>query len=366
MNFTARVARFVSHWVRSEPLTVRRLLVVLGFLILFPLHQAFIRLGWGMDRLFFGKRIAGQCVVTPVFLTGCYRSGTTLLHRMLAGRCEQFSTMTLKEILFAPSLSAKLALGIKGPPAKRNNFPSRWLSNPAHHTSLDTPEEDEYLLLHQFHSLAVGLSSGIPSLARDSLNFDSQPERDFLMSYYHDCLRCHLAGPGKGKTYLAKNPALACRLDSLIKEFPDARILVILRHPVRTLNSFHDMMRRTWSTIGADPDSPGKIRFLATIVISFCHSLRSFPSRHPEARVAFLRFEDLVANPDEYMDLALRQLGLPPAGNHPRDVSGTIPHTGRPGLPDISSRLPAEILRDLISCQEGIRWVRAEEPNNPV
>ena len=86
-------------------LTPRRILVLL---VLFPSYVTMLLVNWaclGLDELLF-PRFRKQKIVRPLFIVGPPRTGTTLLHRLLA-KDDQFTSMRTWEILFAPSIVQK-------------------------------------------------------------------------------------------------------------------------------------------------------------------------------------------------------------------------------------------------------------------
>jgi len=233
----------------------------------------------------------------PVFITGVYRSGTTFLHRLIA-RDPQLSTMLLGEILLTPSIAARKVMAFFQRLLPLERTGEELLSTEYHQTALDAPEEDEYLLLHQFAGLAVGLPAGLPELARRSVNFDRlERDRTELFAFYRDCVKRHLFVANSGKTYLAKNPALCSRLETLFSTFPDARVVVLHRAPDDVLKSFHAMMTVTWKAVGVDAQSPELVDFLAEVIISFHDAISAFCANDLEKRVQVVLFDDLVNDP---------------------------------------------------------------------
>ncbi|MBA4367501.1 MAG: hypothetical protein C0403_07665, partial [Desulfobacterium sp.] len=87
------------------------------FILTFPVWYFFLELiNWTclfLDEIFFPgyRRVA---VLNPVFVVGFPRSGTTYLHRLLNSDYEQFTSLKLWEILFAPSILQKKFFRILG------------------------------------------------------------------------------------------------------------------------------------------------------------------------------------------------------------------------------------------------------------
>ena len=61
-----------------------------------------------------------------------------------------------------------------------------------HEISFRQPEEDEYVWIHCFSALTLGMSAGLLDLADPYLRFDEAipgPRRKQLFEYYRDCLQ---------------------------------------------------------------------------------------------------------------------------------------------------------------------------------
>lgn len=207
--------RFTYRWLKGMRWTVRRVLIVTAFFVLYPILEAIIWLGFLIDNLLFGhyrKRVVNE----PVFITGMFRSGTTFLHRLIAQDVDQFTTMAMWEILFAPSISQRkfvwgLVKLLRVPMnILLNRMETRWQQqNIMHRVSLREPEEDDYLLLHNWSALTTSLSAGLLDEAMPYTFFDSQlPQRDRsrIMAFYRRCVQRHLVAhrAPQHRHYLAK------------------------------------------------------------------------------------------------------------------------------------------------------------------
>lgn len=102
---------FVRSWCPDyggtlKGVSPRRWLVMALFWPLFALLQAINGAGLLLDYLLFPdfRRVR---VREPLFVVGVPRSGTTFLHRLLAGDRERFTTTALWELIFAPSITQR-------------------------------------------------------------------------------------------------------------------------------------------------------------------------------------------------------------------------------------------------------------------
>lgn len=117
---------------------------------------------------------------------------------------------------------------------------------------------------------------------------------------------------GAGRTHLSKNPVFCGRIESLLEVFPDARIVVAMRHPYETVPSSLKLMKSSWKYRGWDE---ARIqRNLAAVSAKSFHMIR-YPlevlARHPETRQAVVDYRDLVAEPKRTVGQVYAQLGLP-------------------------------------------------------
>lgn len=183
-----------------------------------------------------------------------------------------------------------------------------------HRTSLREPEEDEYLLLHIWSALTLGLSSGLLEEAAPYVYFDSalpQADRTRIMAFYRRCVQRHLyARHCTHKHYLAKNPALTPKLDSILDTFPDAKIICLVRNPLDAVPSFVHMMQVSWQVVGAPGDSDA----LRDFVVDMTRHWYRYPLeclRHAtEDSYAVVKYDDLVADPQGTVTSLYRRFGF--------------------------------------------------------
>jgi hypothetical protein len=323
-RFTVRLLSRIRD--RSFGWTPRRAAIFLALYLLYPLFELLIWLHLLLDDLFF--RAYRQVRVTlPVFIVGNFRSGTTFLFRLLAKDTGRFTAMKMWEILFAPSI---LGRRLVGGLATLDRWLGRLLArqvrdleeqwheeNVMHRTSLREPEEDDYLLLHIWSALTLGLSSGLLEEAQPYAYFDStlpQADRDRIIGFYHRCVQRHLYArtePGRApRQYLAKNPALTPKLDTLYEWFPDAQVICLVRNPLEAVPSFVHMMQYSWRVLGAPDQRPA----LREAIVDMVRHWYTYPlerlARAPEDRYILIRYDDLVADPQATVTSIYQRFGF--------------------------------------------------------
>jgi len=194
----------------------------------------------------------------PVFSIGHARSGTTLLHRLMAADEEQFSYFLLWEMFF-PSLLEKrllrafLAFDARVLGGRIRRRIQHWderkfrATQGMHESGLFAAEEDDFVL-------ALSCCSGfwvvlLPYMGEiDTYHVDRWParKRRRMMRFYKECLRRQLYLNGGEKTHLSKNPGFCGRVDALIETFPDARFVVPVRNPYETIPSLLKLLQSSW------------------------------------------------------------------------------------------------------------------------
>jgi hypothetical protein len=179
--------------------------------------------------------VLARPIQAPVFITGMPRSGTTFLHRL---------------ILQDPSTIAPRLFQLVYPYASRgsgigNALRKRWVSlqltlfrliapelNALHPVAVDSPEECTDITAHVFQSLRFDAMYRVPS-------YNSWLERSgFLDAYrFHRRFLQHLDAQLPARRWILKSPDHLFALDDIRKVYPDARLVLVHRDPVRVLAS---------------------------------------------------------------------------------------------------------------------------------
>ena len=264
----------------------------------------------------------------PVFIIGHQRSGSTFLHRALA-RDTNALALSLSEMLL-PSISGQRLWNAIFRPGSR---PGRWLErmqdrhlgplDAIHHIRLNSIEEDEFVLFAAYRSGMVVNSS--PTASADAeLNrlrdyrAWSEDERRAAMEWYRACLlkaayRAEVEAPNPDRWIVGKNPAFSQRIPDLLKVFPDARFIHLVRNPLEAIPSRLSLVRAIWQLQRPDFDSDersGGRGIVANSERTYLLPLEDLRGLPPETAIT-VRFEELTADTNGVLKRIYETLRLP-------------------------------------------------------
>lgn len=240
-----------------------------------------------------GRRLARARIASPLFVVGHWRSGTTLLHELLAldrrfAWPDGFACFCPAHFLWSRPLLRPLLrlLQPKQRPMDSMTF------------DMELPQEDEFgLVLLGAPSPYEGLA--FPNRSLDRSDPDLLPARE--RSRFLRILRYFLAAVslrGGGRPLLLKSPPHMARLDWLAEAFPDLKAVHIVRDPRAVFPSVARLSGAMLplSTLDARPPE----NYAAGILEAHALCFRRFEAGRQHLRPGSLmeiRYEDLVANP---------------------------------------------------------------------
>jgi omega-hydroxy-beta-dihydromenaquinone-9 sulfotransferase len=281
------------------------------------------RLGMFADRIFFRKALRTP-VKAPLFIIGNFRSGSTLLHRLLAAD-PQFTAMKTWEIYFAPSVTQRkfwhgffIVDRFVGSPIMnriRRQADTTFGDVQMHRVNLTEPEEDEALLMYLWDSLFNWFFMPYQVQSNPYWQFDTalpRWRRRKVMAFYRSCLQRHLyAHPGNA-TYISKNPSFSAKLGSLLEEFPDARIIYLARHPADTLVSTIGWFSFAWGYFSSLAEKYPYRETIMEMTRQWYLRPVAILDRLPERQYRIVRYEELVDAPQKTVTELLEHFGFVP------------------------------------------------------
>jgi len=263
-------------------------------------------------------------IVSPVFIVGIPRSGTTFLHRVLAID-DASTTLTAWECLFAPSIlqrhvvrgAARIDALIGRPLGRSLSWLERRLTSrlqKVHATGLSAPEEDFLTLLPVLGCFLLIVpfpeSRWVWRLGRFDLTMPLRTRQQF-MEFYRGLVQRHLYFHGACRRFLSKNPSFSPMVRSLRETFPSCRIVACLRDPVEAVPSQLSALRDPMTVFGHDPSSqPFRDRFLAQMAWYYEHLLAEL-SKTPGNRQAIVLMPSLMADIGGTVTALYRRFELP-------------------------------------------------------
>ncbi len=244
---------------------LRRVLIMLVFL---PVLLTFMTTHWiafWLDDVFF-PGYKNMRVKRPLFIVGVPRSGTTALHRVLAGDKYETTWFTMWELLFAPAIIERKVIltcaafdqKIGRPMARLIEWITRHAAgdmNAVHQFSMSDPEEDFLLFVPVMACFILTVAFPDAKAISDLSRFDEAvaPEKQRqLMAFYKSMLQRHLYVHGPNCRLLSKNVSFTPMLRALLKTFPDARVIICTREPSKAVPSQISAIEPSWKFFGND------------------------------------------------------------------------------------------------------------------
>ena len=251
--------------------------------------------------------VAHTKLPTPVFVLGLFRSGTTILHRLL-GEDPENRTLPHWES-FDPTPHPE-------GPARAQTTLSRFLKlanivspNIEAIHPMDAYQTDECrgMFTNVFRTPQLNVQYRVNGYV------DWLFQQDATIAYRHHRRQLQLAYHQRpyGKRFILKDPTHTFFVDAILEVFPDARFVFIHRDPVNTLSSIcslHAYARSVFSSdvdahaIGAELGSSYLVRGLEPAVERV--------DALPRGRVAHVRAPDLSRDPVTTIARAYRTLGV--------------------------------------------------------
>ncbi len=236
--------------------------------------------------------IAKRPLQPPVVITGLQRSGTTLLHRLLASD-PRFRWLASWEALSpapGPSIEARVRAAERAERALAYLAPDFFAIHPV---EAHAPEEEVLLLDYAFRSTVPEATLRVPTYARWLEEQDQRPAYEYLAIL----LRVLSAQRGADKRWLLKTPHHLEWLDVLLEVFPGVRVVWSHRDPTTTLASFCSMIGHGRGVFSDDIDPHEIGREWSRKVARMVE--RAMKTRETADRSSFcdVRYEALMQDP---------------------------------------------------------------------
>ena len=245
-------------------------------------------------------------VRAPVFITGMPRSGTTFLHRLIV-QDRQTVAPRLYHLVHPDVAHAGRAASFMRKAGVRLQLALFRLIAPEFHAlhplGVDEPEECTDIIAQVFHSSRFESSYRVPSYGA------WMHATGFLDAYrFHRRFLRHLQVHCPERRWILKSPDHVFALDELRAVYPDARLVVVHRDPVRVLASVAKLTQvmRTPFTRRVDPVEIGSE--VTASWIDGAHRIAALSSDDPS--VLHLHYRWIVSHPLDAVDAVYRHCGL--------------------------------------------------------
>jgi hypothetical protein len=291
-------------------------------LVLVPLTYLFHSLFFFLDKILF-PGLWAQKIEKPVFIVGHARSGTTLMHRLMAADEGRYNYFLYWEMFF-PSLIQKKIIRFLGKVdrAVLGEFFYKKLKawddktfgpvRHIHNMSLWIPEEDDFVNNSTFFAAYWHLQAPLmDTMDVFYLDRQSPARRRRVMNHWKECIRRQIYLNGGDLTHLSKNPVYSGRVASLIEAFPDARIVVMVRNPFECVPSNLKLMEGNYMGKGwSKADYAESLKVLEEQSYDCYRMPREVLQANPDVPQIVVDYRKLVAEPKQTVEQIYGALGI--------------------------------------------------------
>jgi len=245
-----------------------------------------------------------------LLITGLQRTGTTLLHRLIASHPEIRSLKAWEAMNPAPlpaegrrGCGKRLRQAKAAERALRFLAPTFFAVHPVEH---DAPEEDILLLDLSFTSQTPEATMHVPTYARWMEQQDHRPAYRYLATILR-VLQWQRARPW----WVLKTPAHLEHLDAVFETFPDVTVVQTHRDPQVAVTSFLSMVAHGRGVF-SDQVDPGEVAssWSAKICRMIERSMAARSNVAPE-RFVDVRYADLMQDPFAELARIYAHVGIP-------------------------------------------------------
>lgn len=304
MNLKTLIQVLLRHRFRVH----LRYLPRLAYLLVLAAYNSYMaRLEEACD----GRDIAAaKLVAPPIFILGTWRSGTTHLHNLL--NCDPtlacpnvYQTMFPHHFVYTQSWGARYASYFS--PKKRP------MDNVAFHVA--APHEDE-MALAGLCGISPYLRALFPVTGDDDyarLDPDKLPPGALGEWQAALMLFVKKLSFSRGRRLVLKSPPHMGRIPVLLKMFPGAKFIHIVRNPYVVYLSTKNLWDSAWSYCHLQKKLDSRV--MDELILSWYTELLHLYHRDrgliPSGSLHELRFEDLESSPRNCLEKIYAELGLP-------------------------------------------------------
>lgn len=263
------------------------------------------------EHILYDRRLRGLSIQRhPVFILGHWRTGTTLLHNLLAqdpnlAYVSNFQTVA-PDCFLAGGWTVRPLLAATMP--KKRPMDGMPLG-------VDLPQEEEFAIANaapQSFYLGWYFPRRMRTLFMKYALFNgiTEEEKSAWREAYVRVVKKATLRAG-GRRLVLKNPVNTCRIRELLKLFPDARFIHICRDPYAVFHSTLRLHRGILGWVALQDISEDDIR--SNVLALYRKMMRRYlkdRSALPPGRFTEVRFEDLERDPVREIARVYQAIGL--------------------------------------------------------
>jgi len=241
--------------------------------------------------------ITAARISRPLVITGMPRSGSTLLHELLAADCGNRAPLVWEVMDPVAPPGARIGSDPRMRRAARRLWWFRQLAPDAdavHPFRADSPQECEAIHSYTFQSEEFLSVYSVPSYEAWLRTADFGPVYAWQKRFLQ-----HLQGEGPALRWVLKSPDHAHSLAAMFQVFPDAVIVQTHREPADVLASSLQLVEVLHKTFAYSRGREDRARREARVLADAALRLLRFRESHPElaGRFADVKYSEFIADP---------------------------------------------------------------------
>lgn len=255
--------------------------------------------------------VAEEEVTVAAEICGLPRTGSTLMHRLLASSQHVTSTLSWET-------SYPLPFPGEGPDAALRKQRARDRAklflemtpefSDIHTIEWDGPEEDVILLDRTFTSMSYDSFYQVPTYGLWLREFDQTPAYRELREWLQVLQWQNPAR--RGRPWVLKSPHHLTAVDTVLDTFPGCKIVMTHRSPTKAVPSYASMVSSICGQYSDDVDPVAIGRYWRDRFVTTLREFTAVRARRPD-RFVDVRFQDVVTDPVAEATRVMYELGLP-------------------------------------------------------
>lgn len=238
-------------------------------------------------------------IKAPLVIAGLQRTGTTMLHRLLAADPNLRSLKSWEALNPLPLKNEKA--DDPSPRLREARVAENGLKYLApeffkiHPVEAEAPEEDVLLLEYSFMSQVPEAMYNVPAYANWLKTQDHQPAYEYLKTLLQ-VLQWSDGRMSQSKRWVLKTPAHLEQMDKLLQVFPDAKVIQTHRDPFRTVGSYSSMLAHGQGVFTDEVDAVAVARHWLDKNAAALAKTNQVRASHPEAFIDAW-YDQLIKDP---------------------------------------------------------------------